>query len=877
MKATQFSESGLGYLKQEAIDAHTSGDGMRVIHICVIALVALKQKRLKIRDSEEIHWAFSLGLYWMLDDWFLHLVEDAAKVMDWSDDDPDFRILKYVFQRLQNPVAKIESNPLGELSAEYLERIANSPTHIVMLTLAFELGWFALPTDSKWKRLAQQLQEKVAKSSDLSNVLRSIATRLSHQSKELYGDSSQNVDVIEPATQVQEESWLMKGWRLFFDCQFTELDELLDDVNRRLSTSNPYYIPLLALFHMSRIFRRRDKERDQLLSLSRRRYISSRQPAIVFRDQFDSEFERRFSEVARRGFSNTAAYQRFQCFRISMLSQLHSLRSWDLSRWLDAQRDWSYSALELGSKGDTDYAKSGVVHTVRSNSVPALQKVPQFDNCMSIMDAIDEQGRAELVTELLSVKRFAWRSVNEVFARLSSSIPARMLNDVAEWSVRYELDDHHSQFHVTSLEHWSQILPFSPNRQELIQTLFPALNRTCANPRSWHSLHDLYCHAIRWGSDDHASQLLQAIISAECPDHSLNAMRFSIIFNVAQHVRTFSRICEDWLQKNVDSTGDPEYYRFVLRHLGESVRFPVNDPVFRKWLREKVIADCDRINSETEQFQIGGKNYHSMILKVTWPASEKKMIQRLLEVANADHVPYSSKVDPIVSLAWLSKLAPKTNAKLIAENVPQWLKHGVPGIDLNPGTGPLSLGQFQGFGHEGVKHAVLVVADFLLQKNPELIVHELSQWAIREGARQPAKFVGTTIRIVLQLSLEQFQINTGLAVGLVGIAEAASQTAKVEFPVQVIDGYRSILFTNDHVSNLGRWIHSAAGNFCLDLLQRRLIEAGVLANPDARQAVARTMRNWKESEFEFPDELLGLWNSLREDPRLSVRDELNRE
>src|SRR5947209_5316663 len=63
------AKPGVAFLRDEAINAHLSGDGMRVRHLCQVVISYLTQSG--SRGSQpalpSVRWAFSLLLYWSID------------------------------------------------------------------------------------------------------------------------------------------------------------------------------------------------------------------------------------------------------------------------------------------------------------------------------------------------------------------------------------------------------------------------------------------------------------------------------------------------------------------------------------------------------------------------------------------------------------------------------------------------------------------------------------------------------------------------------------------------------------------------------------------------------------------------------------------
>ena len=872
--------SALRYLRGHAIDAHYSGDGMQVLHHCTVALNRVVDN--STTDGAErialssVRWAFFLGLYWLLDDWFLYIIEKAIKSV--VSDEPsehhqhDLSVVQYLFTTLQTPLQYHSPATLLALPPEYLAARAADAEDLGALSLAVEVAWYQSPTSGEWAELVEKWAQHLPDDALLRKELILLSSRLKAQTSLLLGAAATNANEPDSSDWPQEQQWLMKGWQLYHNCAFDELDLLLSELTPRLDTEGPAYPLFFTLFHWSRMYRKEREE--QCLSLSRRNLVVSRQPASVFREVLGDRFAEPYSTLARKGFPDGAAHERLNAFRIAMLVQLHGLRSWDIGAWRMGEAHRAQACLELGARGDVNFAREGVIRAVRSNTIEDPGKYPHLDVCVQLLDALPEKQRAEVVTELLASPRNNWPSVHRVLKQLSDAIPVDLLEEAATWSARFELDEFHSRHAITYLDFWHIILQWAPNAEDLVAALLPALVKDASNPACWRFLHNEFISAIVKGSENVARELVARILDVSCEQRNWNEHRFSILYNVAKECPPLRETCIPWLQEYVQTGDDAEYQQYLLRNWERDDEGPVNDSHFREWLRRSILAYCDKCLQEKGPYSIGGVAYHRMVRDVTWPRGDRELVDRLIAVADAEHVPFLNKVDPIACIAYLAKAGTKVQAKRIARAATRWLDEGIKGHDIGIG-GPLSVAQMFGAGADSVLHPLMLLVEVFAEQYPDVLGRPLATWVLTEGLRRPAGVVAEIVRIALNLSIYFQDDDSALSLALVGTAEAVAHSTFGSEAAKAVAGFRSVVFPKACPASTHKWRTSASGRLCMDMWARRLCEGAQLPNPSARREVALCIRDWRQADTIFPGALVNLDEQLRKDPRLRVRSVLN--
>ena len=109
-------------------------------------------------------------------------------------------------------------------------------------------------------------------------------------------------------------------WRAFLDCEWTLLDQLIRQLSSSTRTDESEYFPLFSLIHLSRFFR--PVASQQALSLSRRAYSLSRQPAQIFTDFRSHSVTRNALRLSLQPNPVQGAFERWKCLVLAMMGQL---------------------------------------------------------------------------------------------------------------------------------------------------------------------------------------------------------------------------------------------------------------------------------------------------------------------------------------------------------------------------------------------------------------------------------------------------------------------------------------------------------------------------------------------------------------------------
>lgn len=861
----------LDYLRSEAIDAHLAGDGMQVLHFCTVGLDHIwhgQYSQLQSTKLSEIRWTLFLSLYWMLNDWLTYFIDDILKKVEIDEtSDWDRQLIEFLLQTIHYPLS---TKPIDELidppTSWFLER-SQSVEDVAALTFALELKWYTDHASNEWMTMADSWISRSPNDSLLLKELKRVKERLGLQSAFRKTGSLPNPQQV-PSGSPLEERALIEAWKLYYEASFPELDKLLRELANQIRIES--YPAFFRAIHFSRMHRR--SKESQFLSLSRLHVIESRQPAQFFQQSRDNSFYLAFSSIARSGFANNVATDRFTCFRMSMLNQLYALRSWDIGGWLIAERQHAESLLELAARGEIQFVKPGILSLRNSLNVPDPGKYTHFDLSLQLLDALTEDDRRSLARELIDSPRIAWSGASRILSELSDAIPMDMLMDYARWNVLLELDEYHSRWTLTTLEKWGTIFYWIDDASELVEILKPALLLKGVNHRCWDKLHDTLCGAITKGLLSTARQILETLMTAQCDDLRDNQLRFSILRYVSIKRPELQTLAIEWMGAHVASNPEP-LQLFLFRHRNDS-DIPNDDKAFRDWIRTSIIEYCkNRMDERDGRVTLGHMTYHSLMTYVTWPEEETELVKNVIELIDSDYVPFSNKSDPIACLAVLVRSGPKTFPDICAAMI-RWLETGIHGRDLGQSS-PLSTGQVLGMGPDSIQLPFSYLISVLAETHfDSSIGKQLSDWVLTEGSRRPLSVSEYTIRTILFCSIGISKKDQSMSVALIGICEAIATVAFKAHPRKMIDGFSSVVLDLKKLGSIHDWVLSDAGKLCLNLWKKRLSEASVLVSTDAREAVALALLRWEGTFGSLPSELTQVRDRLSKDCRLRVRSVL---
>ena len=535
-------------------------------------------------------------------------------------------------------------------------------------------------------------------------------------------------------------------WRAFLECEWEHLDALIKELSSKTRVDASEYLPLFSLLHASRPFR--PQTDDQTVSLSRRFYGMSRQPAQVFHSFRSHRNAVNALLLKLQSDPHPGAIDRWQCLVLSMLEQLSALRSWDFGRWLQAVAQQGDYHLELARFGNPDHAKRGVMCSVLSLRHPQKGKDSWYDDAILLLDHLTAEERSELVRWLLARRPVEWRGAHRVLEELADSIPEDQVVEVARWTVQLSLSKKAlSGWSLTYLNFWSSILPYSERTRQIVEVLLPAILRDAAIPVCWVETTESLILSIREASLPDAKKVIERMIGLNVQANSPESIeRWHVIFNACLRRSQLFDTYKRWLIEQPEFNPINSYMIARVERTQnwnlspEDLQMaPENNKEMRDWIRQQMLTYCDKILPEQgRQSMVQMSLPPKLILWVTWPDDESELVESSVKAVDMPEALVSTKTGPLQALAFLTLRLPEVTANRICDQAVRWLYAGVPGREITIG-GPHSIAQFRGADYGSVFPAVLFLADLALYRAPSRVGDPVANWLLQHGLRQPAR------------------------------------------------------------------------------------------------------------------------------------------
>ena len=873
---------GLAFLREKAISAHIAGDGLQVLHLCVVALDRLRSRGRRADESRvplaEVRWCFFLALYWLVDDWFFYVADDALKGVETKGGvEADEWLLAYLRQSIENPFVAQSTERLLSISPAEMQNRRSLPEDIAAVTLAIEITWFHEPCGRTWYDLAKRWMENIDKDRELFQTLERLIDRLAAQAKLCYGRSDVSLEGEGTPTIHAADAALAQGWHFFYDCDWHRLERFIRDYTSRTTITDPSYIAAFSLIHFSR-FGRKSAE-DQFVSLSRRRLVESRQPAQIFNDLRQTHFLANALKVATASKQANVAHKRWNCFRMAMLNSVSALRHWDIGGWLTALQQKANAAVELATHGDKHGVARASINFVKALAVPEPGKNKSYDCALTLLDAVDEGERRALVKSLVSTCPAEWYGAHRILAVLSDSIPDDLLLEAAEWCVVLERTKLSLVgWRISYMEFWKDVLPYTDSAAELVAVLAPGLVRICSTPACWYAVPDTITESLVCADLEIAQRLARTLIETPCADGGFSEKRWGAVFNACARRAELRNLLLEWLQAQARDDPPREHH---LRRLECGVRgsTAIDDKEFRTWLRDSVISYTKRhVEASGKKIELGGGLSHELIRLVSWPDGDDELVDWLVRLVDSSKVPFSEKVGPLAMLGDLLEAVPSDRQKTIADCAIRWVNQDIGGRDLGQGMrGPLATFQIRGVDAGVVKTGLLYLLDSLVRVCPEDRPEQVAHWLMGVGVRELADVADQVYSIIVRLAFLSPDGADSTAAALVGLSESVAQRAAGHDAARLIETFRHLLAPEDvSQSVIAKARASAAFRFLLELWEHRLSRLSTSCSAGVRRAVARALVTWskavqEERQLAWPPKLEEALCKLREDPRLRVR------
>lgn len=857
---------------------------MQVLHLCSMAIeTILEGKRNKsnsVCNLKDVKWAFILGMYWIFQDWFLYRVAEAIEHCEVDDDaSVDKEFIVCIYNQLFEPFQTSASFGTLTVSREWIE-VKCRPEHgseedYLAITLAVELNWYCASESGEWNTSLNNWIEACPIDCQLRARLETLQARLRFQTGVFTGEAFKPQDPASLPISDPIQRDLFSGWIAYHNCNWKQLNHVIDSLRRRISVDHIVFVPLFFLLHSSRYHRGNEAE-NQFASLPRMLFARSRQKQHMFQYVRELHAEELFAELAVLGFpQNAKAAERKACMRMAMMISLQALRDWNIGAWRTGMQLRARSLLELGLAGHTLVITQSLIDSVRAHSVPELGKDSRFLTAIRLLDCFTEEARINFVKALLISPRIEWRYVHKIFCEFADSIPEAVLPDVAQWSLNAETTDLiEDLFTHTLLEFWGGILPRSAQGPQLVAQLAPVLKKAIINPSHWRDLEDVFVSAIICGTADVSEELASLLISTPCEEPHWNDYRFSIVHTVLKSHGGMQDKLFGFAKSVAEKRNDIFHLRLIEK-LKPQEQTPKSDLEYRQKLINQIVTRIDeRANLPGPSFSIGSPNFFAMGGLVDWDDGASEVTEKVISAINSETVLLSDKGAYLAFLVCVVRTTSDDLKRRISTQAMTWLQGGVAGRQVGgPVGGPLSAIQISGSHEQGIAVALIFLVQECAICSAESIRSELTSWLLANAFYEfdsysefhLLKTVFATVRACAKADDDRVSLIAGLATTL-GTRILQSK------PTHAVGAFHEIVL-DECIADFELWA-DANKPWMRGILNQWVKILGALStniDPEVRRCVAAATFRWQQTKLPHPVELLALKFHFEKDARMRVR------
>lgn len=889
------SESGrrlaLGYLRHRIREAHIRGDGSTVNHLCAIALEHIRRWQREENSTlslEDWWWAVAMSCYWLVDQYMLRYCEECLSKVAAEDEGSQelARILNAVVNLIKEPLYEAPSIQEDLWKAEFHWLTGENQTEgLTLLVFAIELLWIhrLSKMDSSWSQLAANWRAKVSGFARLTEALQNAVGRLTVQEKIVWpGISGQDSEEWRDQND-RLEARIYRAWKAWIARDWDAFDLLLKDLVPSTSMESVHAVPLWRLHDMARGVKTHPLNRayweargdPQVLGLTRMRERVLAGGYIAFQEIRDRALKNYLAEVWREGSSENRATERFHCVRLAMLNQIAALRIWDLASWLHTAKLVSEIFLELASQHDREgyFAREAIWWTVLA--LHLRENDPFLKRAISLLERTDLVYTGTLVQGLILSRAIEYGHAMYVLSELSDAIPENLLPAVAEWWVKcvqfsnhyiHPLQDRHAFF-------WGGILPYLDDAESICRILYPGIVA-------------LYQAKTAWDKNNSAmieSYLLKAPLDLACEiivsthgacqgaSQEVVANIRSILTSVTRHRSELANklsqqtgpILEFASNKHADAKCDHNTQAEFLAELKAGYRRTI-----------EITTDAVFCRSENGPFPGIAAIYPNGLNEVSWEQSDSDLVQRLIQVVDHPRATDDEKAQSLLTLAHLLKAGSLSFAEIIFRPFCTWLQSTPTGRDLET-RGPLQIFQFHRRGNLIIMSSLADLAREMSRRIPEQVTGPIGAWIEQCGRSAEIRALPSMIRLAITMALHG-QASLGYCLLLHAhtmLTKLSCTPGDEETTSALIEVLSELTFMlAPDAGNEGVWGAANEGPRALFLcgLGAWLRTVAGSDDPDVRQAVAYTLREWKRSGT-VPEEVSGILEALLGDRRMRVR------
>lgn len=722
-------------LKHQARAAHGEGDGLRVGHLCEIALQEVRrlidrqELLLTIRD---IQWAFVFQLYWLLHGYAIQFTRQALQQVPRTSetDNAIFKILDayafFIEQPLMGPdkaLKLLKELPISALGDKITPESTEVAVHLV------ELAWYHSVSTDGWQEVVQLWIQSGP--TWLALLLKPVQERLGVQTRLTVPSKRKPPFHTSAAAEISNMSCLAELWLLHLYGRTDAILQRIKEIAPKVNPDDNQWRLIADFWHVNPPLSVHSPGDAQGVWLARRRQMTTAFPALVFNDRRELRIGELLGEIYRRGEEGLASY-RWQVLQLAMLHELAALRIWDYGMWREAVRAQSETLLEAAKwmHDQPGWSAQGLVLGVRAISLGSAAKDSLVRSAIDHVEFAPQEILTGLSSDLFSTYPRQKHTASGLLDEVGDLVPPTLWPEFATWTATYAQESREnitSGLKLNPLKPWADILPLVSEDSSIWAVLKPEVIRLAQIKHCWQGDDRGVLWAWLMSSPlDAAQEVAEAMVSLSSVELGDSFFRADLLTSFERERPQVRKLVTRELAGRAQL---PEERLLLARHLHDPTVGSIEQEVRSKTIRavrDALKQAVPREGSTTFSF---GPLILGMALLHDWPKENEPLLREIVTAVNSPGV-LRNWIPTLLN--WIQVFVaygPGEFATLVQPSVGSWVEQLPLGREVPADTyGPFSIIQMRGIGSDDVSAAVGWICLQLLRKLNRAAHAEVQSW-----------------------------------------------------------------------------------------------------------------------------------------------------
>lgn len=839
------------FLKEKALDAHRTGKGFLVMHLCQIAIEYLKKSNDKnVFDSA--HWCIALYLYWYIGK--PQFFEPYKLISS----ENNIHTLYFKFTEwLETLINDSKFTAMPILDNYFYDYISDREEDICLFEYAIELIFVFHPLENHWIDVSTDILSKAVGNSKLHKVISSLRMRLACQS-EIFWNKKVNI------TYNQDDFELVEGYKFLKKCEWEKLTGFLDKCSSNISCDSPKYLPLVQLALFSDAYREKTESR----ALNWTKYELAEATTtnqVLYVLKMKARLSESYNLYLKQNNSTAPPI-------VAYALMIFSLRNWtgnDFYSSLRMLKDYylSYFSDDKNETDKNEVVKKVIFYSLKSCSINIREQ--EMLNVLYSFDKLSEPERSETIDYILSCSNAELYHAHEIISIISDAIPYRMLPKLVKWSVKLEGIKNTRGWKITYLEFWTEILKTINKKSDagnLIEELMPAINKSIGHHVLLNNLSEFYVLCILKSKTKTSENLIDLLISQVLAEHNTKE-RWNIIFDASRKSKRIWNKYAKWIEDNskLSTISKWNYSRYI-----DDLQQNEADTTA---LKLRIIKDTSGIidtilTSDIRQNIELGKLYSSRLLRiVNWEQKDLQFVNKLLQAISSEKFIGNEVATFLLYLAEIyhtKTVSIKLQIKKALQKILA-LKQNNHNFSEFLNTDEFDRAKLylcyniitsSGCGYD--KNIVITILQYIAALDTAehkedydflFIINMYLSFMAKDGAEQWALAAKADCYMAILTGNESKNIST---------------------LIKMIHSFNSIIRVPRFKYDIVRLKNKKLKEHIMKTWEKYLIRYSKNLNPAIRVEVAKTLIKWRKYMILFPDSLNDVLETLKNDPRMTV-------